>query len=1070
MEEIASVPKQIISPAKSTPIISVVQDSMIGSYLMTQDPLVATSEDLFQYLMPIIQLKSNFNLIEAKKKRFWSGKELFSTILPNVSLDNGYVSIHNGEITDGFIDKKTIGGGSNGIIQAIFNQYGPHICRDFLDNLQRLVVAWMENYGFTVGFGDAIPPIDVRDNIQEVLKEKNIKADETIRKSQLGLFKPELSDKLRMTALEIELMNITAETSQDVENIVQENMPKDNHFIQCVKSGSKGNATNLNQIMGTVGQQMVDGKRIAFGWNGRTLAHFTKWDNSLPSRGFVSSSYMKGLGPHEFFFLAMGARVGSINSHIRTAETGYIQRRLIKAMEDLSVRYDDTVRDASNNIIQYVYGRDGFDPMKLEHVPLKLIGYNNQEMEREFMWEEVTEVLFTGEAYARYKNEEKDQKKVMEGEFEKLVEERDVLRYKLFKNAGSTDIHMLSPINFKRMIQEIKDQFHIAKGDISDLTPKEVIEGVNELIKFTVRYTVNKKSFMAFKILIRSMMSSKQCLYQYRLPKSVFEHMLELMRMKILNAYISPGEMVGVVAAQSIGEPVTQLSVRGCERVQIAYEEENTMRMYNGTFQDFVDNLLEKNKGKVFKDENESYYLDLEQPFYVAGINQKEKVKWNKISQLTKHRPRGNMIKITTKSGREATCTLSHSFLKRGEKSVDPIKGSELKIGDRVPVIMRLEGANISNIQKEINVSKMLGIEEKNGKVIVDKTSINNIIKIDEYFCWFLGAYVAEGSVTDYHVELANINDEFKRNTKIFSDKNELNWRWRYDNRENVNTAYNTINNKIFSSIIKKLCGKGAYNKKVPDFIFQQPNYLVGEFLKGMFDGDGNVSSAKNNSIRYFSVSKNLLEQTALLLARFGIFTTINRYFKNNNPTMVLSIYGQKYIDSFNRYIGTDLNYKQRAIDDILNQDKQINTKIDKIPSIGDCISRIGKSLKMPGQSRNYGRWTKKEAIGRDTLATYYAKFSEKINTNKELSTEKVIFDMEIIKQAVESDVVWDRIEEMEIIEEPDEFVYDFTVPGNETFALANGIIVHNTLNTSMRCRKGTSIKDCKLGEQQYNL
>ena len=128
-----------------------------------------------------------------------------------------------------------------------------------------------------------------------------------------------------------------------------------------VKAGSKGNSINVGQMIACVGQQAADGKRVPYGFTDRTLPHFTKYDDGPASRGFVENSFMSGLKPHEFFFHAMGGREGLIDTFVKTSETGYIQRKLIKAMEDLKVGYDWTVRNSSNSIIQFIYGEDGIE-------------------------------------------------------------------------------------------------------------------------------------------------------------------------------------------------------------------------------------------------------------------------------------------------------------------------------------------------------------------------------------------------------------------------------------------------------------------------------------------------------------------------------------------------------------------------------------------------------------------------------------------------------------------------------------------------------------------------------------
>ena len=126
-----------------------------------------------------------------------------------------------------------------------------------------------------------------------------------------------------------------------------DNIDDDNRMLTMIKAGSKGNTINLVQMVGCLGQQSVEGRRINFGFENRTLPHFTKYDDGPESRGFVESSFVKGLTPQEFFFHAMGGREGLIDTAVKTSETGYIQRKLVKAMEDCKINFDMSVRNAS---------------------------------------------------------------------------------------------------------------------------------------------------------------------------------------------------------------------------------------------------------------------------------------------------------------------------------------------------------------------------------------------------------------------------------------------------------------------------------------------------------------------------------------------------------------------------------------------------------------------------------------------------------------------------------------------------------------------------------------------------
>ena len=151
------------------------------------------------------------------------------------------------------------------------------------------------------------------------------------------------------------------DTLKQTGNIGLENLDEKNRVTNMVNCGSKGKSTNVAQIVACLGQQNVDGKRIPYGFDSRTLPHYSKYDDSPGARGFVENSFISGLTPQELFFHAMGGRVGLIDTAVKTSQTGYIQRRLIKGLEDLMVTYDFTVRNNQGKIIQFKYGDDGID-------------------------------------------------------------------------------------------------------------------------------------------------------------------------------------------------------------------------------------------------------------------------------------------------------------------------------------------------------------------------------------------------------------------------------------------------------------------------------------------------------------------------------------------------------------------------------------------------------------------------------------------------------------------------------------------------------------------------------------
>ena len=132
-------------------------------------------------------------------------------------------------------------------------------------------------------------------------------------------------------------------------------------------TGARGSTLNIGQMTAALGQQSIRGKRINKGYHNRSLPHFRINDTNPDAKGFVKSNYRDGLSPLEFFFHAMGGREGLVDTAVRTQQSGYMQRRLINALEHLKIEYDLTVRDPHGNIIQYLYGEDGIDPAKSDH-------------------------------------------------------------------------------------------------------------------------------------------------------------------------------------------------------------------------------------------------------------------------------------------------------------------------------------------------------------------------------------------------------------------------------------------------------------------------------------------------------------------------------------------------------------------------------------------------------------------------------------------------------------------------------------------------------------------------------
>ncbi|MFX0070948.1 MAG: hypothetical protein ACFFAO_07650, partial [Candidatus Hermodarchaeota archaeon] len=167
--------------------------------------------------------------------------------------------------------------------------------------------------------------------------------------------------------LELRIRQVLAEARKKAEETAAHYIGDEAHSVIMTKSGARGNILNLGQMSAVVGQQAIRGERINRGYSLRTLPHFKINDLTPRARGFVSSSYRNGLHPEEFFFHAMGGREGLVDTAVRTSTSGYMQRRLVNALQDMVIENDGTVRNSDKNIIQFSFGDDGIDPMHTDH-------------------------------------------------------------------------------------------------------------------------------------------------------------------------------------------------------------------------------------------------------------------------------------------------------------------------------------------------------------------------------------------------------------------------------------------------------------------------------------------------------------------------------------------------------------------------------------------------------------------------------------------------------------------------------------------------------------------------------
>lgn len=374
------VQEHILSPRFGGPIIGGIHDHISGAYLLTREGSTFREDEVFQMLK-----KSDLPLPK-KKNQDWTGKEIFSLLLPkNLNMvykaeicrkcdeclreecqNDAYVVIENGELKSGAMDEKAYGAFSGKILDSVVKEYGTDKAREFLDSATKLAISSIMRRGFTTSTADEEIPREAQDRIEELLLKAEEKVEQLIEAYRNEELEALPGRSLRET-LEMKIMQVLGEARDKSGEIAESYFGMDNHAVIMALTGARGSMLNLTQIAACVGQQSVRGGRIERGYSKRTLPHFQEGELGAKASGFVHSSYKTGLDPLEFFFHAMGGREGLVDTAIRTAQSGYMQRRLVNALQDLSVKTDGTVRDNRGVVIQSHYGEDGVDPAKSDY-------------------------------------------------------------------------------------------------------------------------------------------------------------------------------------------------------------------------------------------------------------------------------------------------------------------------------------------------------------------------------------------------------------------------------------------------------------------------------------------------------------------------------------------------------------------------------------------------------------------------------------------------------------------------------------------------------------------------------
>jgi DNA-directed RNA polymerase beta' subunit len=1083
---LAATTWQIISPQNNKTIIGIFQDSLLGSYRFTRENISFTPRQAMNLLMNYDKVDVSKINKSATENGKVSNFDLISQILPPMTLkykkesykdtedyktSNNVVEIENGTYKRGHIDKGVLADGGNGLLQRVCNDFGNMKGSEFVDSLQGIITEYMKSSAYSVGVSDLIADKKTNDAISEAIVKKKKEVYDLIDQTHLGIFENK-TGKTDEEEFETQINNILNKATSESGKIGINSLSKDNRFVIMVKSGSKGADLNISQMISCLGQQNVDGKRIPYGFEDRTLPHFTKYDDSPSARGFVENSFISGLTPEELFFHAMGGRVGLIDTAVKTSTTGYIQRRLIKGLEDLMVNYDMTIRTNKNKIVQFAYGDDSIDTTKVENQIIPIVSMSTQDIYAHFNIPDETSKskvlsnIFLKNTLTRFKKQTQQMNDLCLKYSNMMIEMRSELIQNVFKNKSDSIVNC--PVGFQYIISNIQGQFKINTTSLVDITVLEAFELIQQTYENLEKIHYVKPTLL-FKTLYFYYLSPKDLLIVKRFNKDALMLLLSTIVMNYKRAIVAPGEMVGMIAGQSIGEVSTQMTLNS-----VTFETPIIVRNKSGKIQkiqigEFIENKINIAKKLEYYKDKDTTYAELEDYYEIPSCDDNGNVLWKRIEAVTKH-PVVNkdgtntMLKITTKEEREVIATKAKSFLKLINGKVIAVDGDTLKVGDYLPVSKKqidfTENRTLDLrdellppteyiYSSEVEKAKLVMNEHQwwlkhQGKTFVlpytrsdsfvakfnDKvrngcktktiltpscvytkqTNMNNYtipesIPLDYNFGYLLGAYAAEGCMTNTQISIANnelgyfqpileLCDKWNITTKIYKNENKNNKGWTSQDLR----IYNTL----LCRIIEKLCGKLSHNKFVSDkVIFSNKECLLG-FLDAYIGGDGSVKT-KEKIITMSSVSKDLLIDVQQMLNILNIYSYITKYKKPESNNR-----GSKNIrQSYNLFVtGSQLH----DLASILN-------------------------IKIKNKQKNL-----------DTILQHKYKYE----INKNATTIPNEIDGKIVIQERDNDytgVIFDRIKTIEEVSNTTNYAYDLTVEDTRNFNVYNGLAIVDTFH-----------------------
>nr|WCZ58691.1 DNA-directed RNA polymerase III subunit RPC1 [Seculamonas ecuadoriensis] len=575
--QLMGVIANLITPQNGNTLVSATQDFLTTAYLITLKDVFLDRAEFCQCISAMGLGREKIDLPRPailKPIELWTGKQLFRVLLrPNktsnilVNLESqgmlytknqhmcsmdGFVCFQNSELISGTLDKGVLGGGSqNSLFFILIRDYSALYSAQCMARLARLSSRWITNRGFSIGISDVTPSTNLLANKQSLLTSGYEKCDEYIDQMKRGKLKLEAGCDMEQS-LESVLNKVLSDIREDAGKACLRELNKENAPLIMAVCGSKGSRINISQMISCVGQQTVNGSRIPNGFGTRTLPHFRPYSKEPSAKGFVANSFFSGLTPTEFFMHTVGGREGLVDTAVKTAETGYMQRRLVKALEDLHLHYDRTARNSTHGVVQFAYGDDGLDPQYMEAANAQVVNYQRLMMRAERLPHPAHSHLPVASAVLAAESDAP-----MPSPDAQSPNPGRIVDLSLTEFTGPTEV--LMPDELKaRMLQWAQSD-----RTVNRVTPR-VIE---KTVQYIQSYADQMASLLASlpstpsyaddRAKMRKLVAKQMPLTAYRL-----DQFLEWVASKCHAAAVQPGQAIGAIAAQSIGEPGTQMTLK----------------------------------------------------------------------------------------------------------------------------------------------------------------------------------------------------------------------------------------------------------------------------------------------------------------------------------------------------------------------------------------------------------------------------------------------------------------------------------------------------------------------------